>query len=93
MAKFFHTPKPRKFNIEPRYWDPEKEEREARKRRINAELGIKEKGEYKPLISKGEFRKGLSNGKWSPSVQRRKTNTRLLIFIVLAAALIWYMLK
>ena len=29
-----------KFNFKPRYWDPEKEEREARERRIKAELGI-----------------------------------------------------
>ncbi len=31
-----------KFNFRPRYWDPEKEEREERERRIKAELGIAE---------------------------------------------------
>lgn len=93
MAKFFHTPKPRKFNLQPRYWDPEKEEREARDRRINAEMGIKEDGDFKPHISKGDFRKGLSDGKWSVGAQRRKSNNRLVILFVIAAVLLWLMLK
>lgn len=93
MAKLFETPRPRSFHIEPRYWDPKKEEREARQRRINAELGIQNEGEYKPYIAKGEFRKGISNGKWSPQVQRRKSNTRLLILVVITAALVYFMLR
>ena len=93
MAKLFETKKPRQFHIEPRYWDPKKEEREARDRRINAELGIENEGGYKPYITKGEFRRGFSNGKWSPEAQRRKSNTRLLVLIIMAAALIYFMLK
>ena len=93
MAKFFDTPRPKQFHIEPRYWDPKKEEREARERRIKAELGIENDGEYKPYIAKGEFRKGFSNHKWSPEVQRRKSGTRLLILLVITAALIYFMLK
>lgn len=93
MAKFFETAKPKRFHIEPRYWDPKKEEREARDRRINAELGIENDGEYKPYITKGEFRRGFSDGKWSPATQRRKSNTRLLILLILAAGLIFFMLK
>ena len=38
MGGFFHTPKPKKFKIEPRYWDPEKEEREDRIKRIKNTL-------------------------------------------------------
>jgi hypothetical protein len=94
MARFFFTPKPKQFNIEPRYWDPEKEKREARERRIKAEMGIKDKdGEYQPYISKGEFRKGLSKGKWSARSQRRKSNIRLLILIILLALLILFFLN
>lgn len=93
MAKFFHTPKPRQYNLKPRYWDPEQEERDTRNRRRNAELGIKEDGDFKPLISKGEFRKGMTQSKWSAQSQRKKTNTRLLVLIALAVALAWYMLR
>lgn len=93
MANFFHTPKPKTFKMQPRFWDPEKEEREARHRRSAAEVGGDKDKDYKPYIGKGEFKKGLSNSKWTPQVQRRKTNTRLLIMIGLAAALVWYMLR
>ena len=94
MASFFHTPKPNKFHIEPRYGDPVKEKREKRERRIKAEMGIKdENGEYRPHIEKGDFRKGLANTKWAPNVQRRKSNSRLLIFIILLGLLVYLMLK
>lgn len=93
MANFFSTPKPKSFHIEPRYWDPKKEEREARQRRINAELGIDDGGEYKAYIPKGEFRKGMSKGKFSAQVQRRKSNTRLLVLVVLIAGIVYWMLS
>ncbi|MFA9389342.1 MAG: hypothetical protein ACERKD_06020 [Prolixibacteraceae bacterium] len=93
MSKFFETPRPKRFHIEPRYWDPKKEERDARQRRINAELGLNKDEEYKPYISKGQFRKGIMEGKWSPKVQRRKSTTRLLILVVITAALVYFMLK
>lgn len=94
MANFFYTPKPKKFKIEPRFWDPEKEKREARERRINAELGIKnEDGTYQPYISKGDLKKGLSKGKWNVQTQRRRSNTRLLVLIVLIVGLLYFMLK
>lgn len=91
MGNFFYTPKPKKFEIKPRYWNPEKEEREARERRIKAELG-KEDGDstYVPHI-KGEFRKGLSKGKWSAgSEQRRRSNVRVLIIIAIIVALVYW---
>lgn len=93
MGRFFETPKPKRFHVEPRYWDPKKDERDARQRRINAELGINDDGEYKPYISKGEFRRGFSSSKWSPEVQRKKSVTRLLILLVLASGLVYFMLK
>jgi len=90
----FQTPKPRQFKVEPRYWDPKKEKREARERRIKAELGIKdEDSSYVPYIGKGDFRKGFSDGKWNVKVQRRRSNTRLLIIVVILAMLIYFMLK
>lgn len=93
MARFFHTPKPKKFNIEPRYWDSEREEWETRKRRIHAEMGIKDENDSKPNISKGEFRKGMSHDKWSANNQKKKSNSRLLLLILMAIALLWYILK
>ena len=95
MASFFHTPKPNKLNIIPRYWDPEKEEREAKLRRIKANAGIKDdNGEaYKPLIARGEFRANAPGGKWSVSAQRRRSNTRLLVLFVILVLLVYLMLR
>lgn len=95
MAKFFHTPKPKGFHVEPRYWDPIKEERENRERRIKAELGIKDEegSTYRPYISKGAFKQGMSKGKWHASRERKKTNTRLLIIVLLLLAILYFMMK
>ncbi len=38
MFELFKKPEYRKFNLKPRYWDPAKEERELREKRIKAEL-------------------------------------------------------
>jgi hypothetical protein len=94
MANFFRLQKPKGFHIEPRFWDPIKEEREKRDRRIKAELGLQEEGEgYRPYIGKGAFRQGMSKGRWSPHKQKRATNTRLIIIAALLAAAIYFMLK
>lgn len=94
MGSFFFTPKPKPYKVEPRYWDPEKEKREARDRRFRAEMGIKnEDGTYQPYLSKGEFRRGKMEGKWSASTQKRRSNTRLLFLIVLLGVLLYLMLK
>jgi hypothetical protein len=94
MASFFQTPKPKSYKVEPRYWNPEKEEREKRERRIKAELGLgQEDGTYRPYIGKGDFRLGMSKGKWSATTQRRRSNTRLLLFVVLLALVVYFLLK
>jgi len=54
IPSFFKQYKPRGFNFIPRYYDPDKEAREERVRRIKRELGIKDEGkDYLPGIQKG----------------------------------------
>ncbi|MCF8359518.1 MAG: hypothetical protein K9H26_12210 [Prolixibacteraceae bacterium] len=90
----FYTPKPKQYKVEPRFWDPEKEKREARERRIKAELGIRdEDGVYRPYLSKGDFRRGLANTKWAPSIQRRRSGIRFLVLVALLAALLYFILR
>ena len=38
----FKQPEYRRFNLKPRYWDPEAEARKEREKRIRAELGLAE---------------------------------------------------
>lgn len=84
MAGFFRTESPKTFKVEPRYWDPEKEELEARIRKAKAEAGIPdEDGNVRVGISRGDFRKGFSKGRWDVSKERRKSTNRFLVILVL----------
>ena len=78
MFLIFKKPEYRRFNLKPRYWDPAKEEREERERRVKAELGLKDDDKtYIPNI-KGQFRqeyekrKANRNGHNDPVVRRAR---------------------
>ncbi|MBN2636816.1 MAG: hypothetical protein JXR61_11145 [Prolixibacteraceae bacterium] len=94
IGKFFHTPPTKRFHITPRFYDPDKEERDERERRIKEELGIvdekRDKNKpYRPNI-KGQFRK---TGEWQPksSYSARKSQNRRLIMLIMILALIFYL--
>lgn len=93
IGRFFHTPGTKKFGFTPRFYDPDKEERDDRERRIKEELGIveekKEWGKsYRPNI-KGQFR---DNDGWARSSEgARKAQNRRLIWIVMILALVLYL--
>ncbi len=83
FTSFFKPPKHRQFNIEPRYWDPAKEAREDRERRIKAELGIKdENGEYIPNI-KGRMKSELQHRHLANDRAKRKSNLMLVVIFIL----------
>ncbi len=85
FTSFFKKPEYKKFNIQPRYWDPAKEEREDREKRIRAELGLKDENEtYIPNI-KGRMKTHLRHGNSDANGTRNKSNIRLLIIFILLA--------
>lgn len=91
--KFFHLQKAKKFNIPYRFYDPDKEEREDRERRMKEELGIIDEVDpdkpYKPNV-KGQFR--LSMGRSSKTVEDAKRNSNYrLIFLILFLSLLVYL--
>ncbi len=54
----FRQYKPKGFNMIPRYYDPEKERREERIKRIKMELGIKDddqSNDFVPTIQRGSM--------------------------------------
>jgi hypothetical protein len=76
----FNLYKPRKYDYRYIYYDPEKEKKQEREKRMSGE----EKGEYRPSIKRGTFREMASqNLSKTRSEQRRNANIRL-IFIILA---------
>jgi hypothetical protein len=94
ISKFFHTPGTRKFNVKPRFYDPDQEEREAREMRIRQELGLNEpakteNGEYRPNI-RGQFRN--SDG-WQRSDSSAKVaQQRRLLWLILILAVVVFLL-
>lgn len=94
IGKFFHTPATKQFSFKPRYYDPDKEERDDRERRIKEEMGIIEGKveDGKPFREniKGRFRN--SDG-WQLKSSRstHKSQNKRLIFLVLILAFIFYL--
>ncbi len=94
ISNFFHTPTNKKFSIRPRFYDPDKEERDSREQRIRHELGLEQEkkntgGEYRPNI-KGQFR---STGGWQRSMEEgRKAQRRRLIWMFLILVLVFVIL-
>lgn len=95
IGRFFHTPGTKQFSFKPRFYDPDKEERDDREKRIKEELGIVEEkvDDGKPFVSniKGQFRNPDGWQAKSSSDARKAQNKRLII-LVLILALVFYML-
>lgn len=94
--KFVHTPKPRQFEYIPRYYDPEKEEREARKRAVlgDAYEGPDGPADYRPgqYIHELRIRRGIIAER--AKVQRRATRSlRTIIALVLLILLGWWLMR
>lgn len=94
IGRFFHTPGTKQFGFKPRFFDPDKEERADREKRIKGELGIveeKEEDNGKPFKSnlKGQFRAGDS---WQAksSDEARRAHSRRLLWVLFTLVLIVY---
>lgn len=95
MALFRKQMKPKPFEITPRYWDPAKEEREEREKRIKSELGItddSEKGNdvYVPNI-KGKFRSAAHGDRNELLDKKQKTIKRMLLYAAVLFVIIYFL--
>ncbi|MDR2935987.1 MAG: hypothetical protein LBU80_01405 [Rikenellaceae bacterium] len=99
---FFHTPKPRQFNYRPRYYDPEAEEREQRKKELlgedyadaykTPEERAQSQREYHPgqYVNEVRIRRGVIADRRRQAGKRSARNRQLLISVALVAALLYY---
>ena len=91
VPRFIKLPSHKRFEYTPRYWDPEKEEREDRIRRIKAEMGIEIPSDpNRSTIKRGSFRQARQKTKVRAT---RSSNIRLLVILaalLLLAYLIFY---
>jgi hypothetical protein len=91
IPRFIKLPRHKQFNYSPRYWDPEKEEREERIRRIKQEMGVDLPNDpNKTTIRRGSFRQAAQRTKVKAT---RSSNIRLAIILtvlLLLAYLLFY---
>ena len=91
LPRFIKLHQYKKFSYAPRYYDPEKEEREERVRRIKQEMGIDvPRDPNKTTIRRGSFRQASRNTKVKAT---RGTNIRLLVILavlLMIAYLLFY---
>ena len=83
MAKFFYTPKPRQFDYKPRYYDPEKEAREQRRRELLGERDITTDDDYVPgdLLRHRKMQRMIAAD--NSSAKRKKSSSFILLIAVL----------
>ena len=79
IPRFIKLTGHKRFNYTPRHWDPEKEEREDRIRRIKHEMGIEVPSDpNRTTIKRGSFRQARQNAKVKAG---RSSNIRLLVIL------------
>jgi hypothetical protein len=90
--KFFHLQKAKQFNIPYRYYDPSKEDRDDRERRMKEEMGIFDDHDPdKPFKAnvKGQFRHSMGRSSKTVEDAKRSSNFRLLILIVILSLVVY----
>ncbi|MCP4552776.1 MAG: hypothetical protein GY834_12215 [Bacteroidetes bacterium] len=80
---FFHTPKPKKFEYKPLYYDTEKEEREQRRK----ELGLEGESSDHKSFFRGELQKKWRSG---GKVNNKKSRLRSMIYLGILLMAIYY---
>ena len=79
LPRFIKLPGHKQFNYSPRYWDPEKEEREERIRHIKKEMGVELPSDpNRSTIKRGSFRQASRKTKVKAT---RSSNIRLVIIL------------
>ena len=80
LIRLFRLPKHRQFSYQPLYYNPEKEKKEERKKRIANELGIEREpsDSYKTTIRRGSMRSYFHKNEKA----RKQSNIRLVLIIL-----------
>ncbi len=90
IPRFFKLPKHKRFDYQPLYYDPAKEEREERNRAIASDLGIKEEpgNGYRPAIRRGS----MKSVRFRNTKVNRQSNVRLVLIIIFLFFVAWMIL-
>ncbi|MEG1635089.1 MAG: hypothetical protein RR141_05835 [Rikenellaceae bacterium] len=89
----FNNKKPRQFNYKPRFYNPEEEERERRRRLSGIEIDAPKNEKYIPgsLIKQGRVQR-MTITEEEKSLKDRSSMIRLIIFMVLLAIAAYFLI-
>ncbi len=93
---FFGNRQPRKFQYRPRYYDPDKEELEQRKRMMLGDKYEESKdGEYKPgqYIRDMRLRRGIVADRQRRERKMRRRQWIIVLALALLLFMLWYLFK
>lgn len=91
MFKLFNKIEYKRFDLQPRYWDPEKEKREERDMRVRKELGLKEDGdEYIPNIE-GRLRNEYKRRQAERAGGSMRYTVRLFMILIMIFLAFFYL--
>ncbi len=91
MGMFVKLPEYKRFNMKPRYWNPEEEARKEREKRVRAELGLDENGkEYIPDVRAG-LRREYDKRKASRAGNRMSSSYRFFIVLIILLLIGFYL--
>jgi len=77
LPRLFKLPEYKKFTYRPLFYNPEKEEREARIRNLEAESGKKPEVPYSPQIQRGAMKSYFKRNE----TVKKQSNIRLILII------------
>ncbi len=92
IFSFFHTPQPQRYRYIPRFYDPDKEELEARIK--NATKGGADDSSTEAIKARMQagFKRGHSIDRKFKRKLRRRTNRRVMLIGVILALLAMYLI-
>lgn len=91
---FFNLYKPKEYGYRYIYYDPKKEAKKEREKRLaEEELGKEAGGTFRPGLQKGYLREMAHKNKPNAGSQIRKSNIRLVIILVLLFLLFYFLIS
>ena len=93
MGMFVKLQKNKRFEIKPRYWNPEEEARQERLKRVRAELGLdEEKGDYVPDVRAG-LRQEYEKRRSMRASGRMISSFRMFIILIVLLFVAFYLIS
>jgi hypothetical protein len=92
---FIKTARHRTFHHEPIYYDPAKEERDDRTRRVKDELGVEQEEDNRTVEERvrGKMRRKIKANFEATRKEKRRSNLRLAIILIGLVILFYYLFK